>query len=271
MKLHAHDALRSAGAIAIVGTAAGLVLAGCGPSSGPAASPATASATAKPSATGSAASSHGSAPTTDSAASVPFPVGVGDTWTYQTTDGTTVNKITSVTQVPSGRKVGMDSTITVAGTTTHLDDYYILEPNGEISVPFSQFGSAASGSGYSVKLLSGGIFWPSAADLASGQVLHSSLELQYTVGGSVQKNIAQITVKGLGTQTVTVPAGTYSNATVVDMIESVKFDGISVAVNVKTWLATGVGPVETEVSTADGAAHDVDIMGKDVLTSFAQG
>ena len=57
---------------------------------------------------------------------------------------------------------------------------------------------------------------------------------------------AHITVKGDGTQSVTVPAGTYT-ATVVDMTESETIAGITISTEVMTWLANGVGPVKTEV------------------------
>ena len=79
---------------------------------------------------------------------------------------------------------------------------------------------------------------------------------------------AHITVKGDGTQTVTVPAGTYT-ATVVEMTESETIEGISVSSEVKTWLANGVGPVKSEVILHEGGHNSV--AAQNVLTSFTKG
>ena len=137
---------------------------------------------------------------------LPFPTTVGDSWTYTNTNGTTSeNKIASATQVAAGQQVTMDTTFTDNGTTTHDSYEYIVEPNGEISLPTSQF--APSSSGVTFKVISGGIYWPSAAQLASGQPVHTTLTMEFTVAGKTQTITEHITSQGQGTQTVTVPAG----------------------------------------------------------------
>ncbi len=204
---------------------------------------------------------------TVSSASLPFPTTTGDTWTYSDTNGTTSeNKIASVTQVSSGQQVLMDTTFKDNGTTTSSHYSYIFEPNGQITLPFSEFDSA--GSGVSVKLVSGDLYWPSAAELASGQAHHSTLTIEFTVDGKTQTVTTHVTATGGGTQSVTVPAGTYS-ATVVNMLETEKFDGISLDTEIKTWLANGVGPVQTEILSIDGSTQGVT--SKQELTSFVKG
>jgi hypothetical protein len=256
-----NDSRRTAIAITALAATGGLILTGCGPSSGSSA------AATKSSGAGSATNSTGSTSTVVSSASLPFPTTAGDTWVYSDTNGTaSENKIVSVTHVASGQQILMDGIFRDNGTTTDSHFSYIVEPNGQITLPFSEFDS--SGSGVSVKLISGGLYWPSAAQLASGQALHSTLTVEFTVAGKTETVATHVTATGGGTQSVTVPAGTY-NATVVNMLETDKFDGISLDTDIKTWLASGVGPVQTEILSVDGTTQNVT--SKEELTSFVKG
>jgi len=238
MTLHARNSRRPAIAITVLTAAGGLILTGCGASSGSSAAATQPSGTTQSSGASSATSSTGSTSTTVSSASLPFPTTPGDTWIYSNTNGTTSeNKIVSVTQVSSGQQVLMNNTFKDSGMTTSSRYSYIVEPNGEITLPFNEFDSSESG--VSVKLISGDLYWPSAAELAAGQVHHSTLTIRFTVAGKTETVATHITATGGGTQSVTVPAGTYS-ATVVNMLESEKFDGINLSTDIKTWLASGV-------------------------------
>ncbi len=186
--------------------------AAAGATTGAAASAATTSgggSTASAAATGSASQSS----VVVSSGALPFPTTVGDTWTYSNTNGTTSeNKIASATQVAAGQQITMDTTFTDNGTATHDSYEYIIEPNGQIALPTSQF--APSSSGATFKVISGGIFWPSAAQLASGQPVHTTLTMEFTIAGKTQTITEHITSQGQGTQSVTVPAGTYSASVV---------------------------------------------------------
>jgi hypothetical protein len=261
---------RQGGAAAVLAIAAGLVLVGCGGSAGSlgsggtSSSPATSSSSAKPASSGS--SSSSAATSVTAASTLPFPVGAGDTWTYKTTLGQVVNKMTAVVPASGGQKVTMATTATVDGTTTRNTGYYVVYSNGEISLPFSQFDTSSSSA--SVRLISGGVYWPPAAQLAAGHASHSTLRIEFSENGVTEKVDAHVTVKGAGTQTVTVPAGTY-RATVVNMTMSETIDGITVSTEVRTWLATGVGPVQSEVFLdEDGTNH---VAAKDQLVSFKAG
>jgi hypothetical protein len=275
MKLHAQNVRRTAGAFAVGAAAAGLVLTGCGKTTGAAAAGATTGA-ATSAATTSGGGSTASAAATGSASqssvvvssgAVPFPTTVGDSWTYNNTNGTTSeNKIASATQVSAGQQVTMDTTFTDNGTSTHDSYEYIVEPNGEISLPTSQF--APSSSGATFKVLSGGIFWPSAAQLASGQPVHTTLTMEFTIAGKTQTITEHITSQGQGTQSVTVPAGTYSTS-VVNVQEAATIDGYSTTLDDKTWFASGVGPVQSELIDIDGGK--TSITNKEELVSFVKG
>jgi hypothetical protein len=275
MKLHAQDVRRTAGALAAAAAAAGLVLTGCGKTSGSAAAGATTGA-ATSAATTAGGGSTASAAATGSASqssvvvgsgALPFPTTVGDTWSYDNSNGTTSeNKIASATQVAAGQQVTMATTFKDNGTTTHDSYEYIVEPNGQIALPTSQF--APSTAGVTFKIISGGIYWPSAAQLASGQPVHTTLTMEFTIAGKTQKITEHITSQGQGTQSVSVPAGTYS-ASVVNVQEAATIDGYNTTIDDKTWLASGVGPVQSELITVDGGK--TSLTNKEELTSFVKG
>jgi hypothetical protein len=270
MKLHAQDARRPAGAFAVVAAVAGLALTGCGSASGTG-STAGAMTSGAGSTTSSAAAASSASPASAvvSSGSLPFPTTVGDTWNYSNSNGTTSeNKITSATPVAAGEEVAMAIAFKDSGTTTRMSWDYIVEPNGEISLPTSQFTSSMSSAGGSVKILSGGIYWPTAAQVSSGQPIHSTLVMEITVEGKTEKITEHITSTGEGNQSVTVPAGTYT-ASVVNVAESADFDGYNLTIDDKTWLASGVGPVQSELISVDGSK--TDITNKQVLTSFVKG
>ena len=275
MKLHARKVRRTAGAFAVTAAAASLVLTGCGKTTGAAAAGATTGAATSAAATSGGGSTASAAATGSASQSsvvvasgaLPFPDTVGDTWKYNNTNGTTSeNKIGAVTPVSAGQQVTMDTTFVDNGTSTHASYEYIVEPNGEIALPTSQF--APSESGVTMKVLSGGIYWPSAAQLASGQPVHTTLSMEITVAGKTQTITEHITSQGQGTQSVTVPAGTYS-ASVVNVEEAATVDGYNTTIDDKTWLATGVGPVQIELVSVDGGK--TDITSKEELTSFVKG
>jgi hypothetical protein len=252
-----------AGAAAVVAITAGLALAGCGGSSSSGSAAGNNAGKSSPAASHSPSSSGSTTVTT---ATVPFPVGVGDTWRYKTTYGRTVNRMIAVTKVSGGQQVTMRSAITSLGTTTHDTAYYVVHSDGSISLPFSQFDTNSSGA--SVKLISGNIFWPPADQLSSGQAYHNTLKIQFSESGMEQNVTAHVTVRGAGTQSVTVPAGTY-NADVVNMTMSETIEGIAVSSVVRTWLAPGVGPVKSEVILHEGGtAH---IATENQLISFTAG
>jgi len=248
-------------------TAACLALAGCGGASNSSGSAGSGSLSSSPAGGSSASHSATSSPAAaTSALTVPFPVAVGNTWTYKTTYGRTINKMTAVTPVSGGQQVTMTTSSTVLGSASQNTAYYVIHSDGSISLPFSQFNTSSSGT--SVKLISGNLFWPSASDLASGQSSHSALKIEFSEGGVTKRVTAHVTVTGAGTQSVTVPAGTYS-ATVVNMTMSETIDGITVGDTVRTWLANGVGPVKTEVTLDEAGTEHV--AAQDELISFKAG
>jgi hypothetical protein len=252
---------------ALAFAAAGLILAGCGSSPGsasgsPGGSASSASGSASKSAAGSsstASPAQNSAGTTASLAN--YPIGVGDTWLYRSSlGGTVTNKMTAVTPVSGGQQVTETNTIDLAGSPSTTRNTYIFHSDGSITYPSSGFGSDVS--------IQGGISWPPPAAISSEQPYKSTLHITLDESGQRLSETAHITVRGAGTATVTVPAGTYQ-ATIVEMTMSLTVKGFPVTTEVRTWLANGVGPVQSEVvSTALSTTRLVD---QQKLESFTKG
>ena len=87
-----------------------------------------------------------------------------------------------------------------------------------------------------------------------------------TSGQTINEKV-HVTVKGGGTQSVTVPAGTYQ-ATVVDQTMAETVLGHRVNTVVRTWLAPGVGPVQSEV--LDKGTFGEGLLVRQELKSFTQ-
>lgn len=241
----------------------GLLLAGCNSNSPSASSTGGAAGTGS----GSPASSPTGSTSGQGVGTPLFPVAVGNTWTYtfsaSTERGTEVEKVTAVTPVSGGNRVTLQLTPHIAGLPSNSTSLiYIFHSDGSITVPFQQVGSSE------VTVKSGSIVWPSQAELTSGQPEHSKLVVAIHTSTLSTTVTANITVKGEGTQSVTVPAGTYS-ATVVNESIAEKVEGVAVSTVVKTWLAPGVGPVKSEVLSSTLGVTKTGAV--DELKSFHKG
>jgi hypothetical protein len=257
--------------LAAVALAAGtaLTLAGCGAAGssagGSASGPGTPAGT--PASGGSAAATAPAAAAAATSASVPFPVGLGNTWTYKITangeSGTTVNKMTAVTPAAGGQRVSMLTTDHVGTVNGSATETYLFHSDGSITYPL---GSFSPGSG--VTVTSNGVVWPPASAIAAGKPSQSALNISIKASGQTLSTTAHVTVQGAGTATVTVPAGTYQT-TVVLVTERLEIAGITASIQVKTWLAPDVGPVKEQVTTTEGGTSSV--VANEELLSFTKG
>jgi hypothetical protein len=269
MNRPAFSASRPAGLLAACATAACLVLAACGNSpsgnTGNTGSPGS-SSTPSGNSTTSASTNSGGSTSVTSSSSVPFPIAVGNTWVYQSkipltnTTATVTNKVVSVTPVSGGNEVKLSDTDSVLpGRTT--EETYIFHSDGSITFPSSQLGTSAT-------IIKGSTLWPPASVIDSGQPDSYTMEIALNNSALHETVTDDITVKGDGTATVTEPAGTYT-ATVVQMTEKYKIEGYIETIVVKTWLANGVGPVQSEAVLT--AAGHTDIVSEQKLKSFTRG
>jgi hypothetical protein len=234
-------ASRAAAGPAAALAVAGLLMAGCSSGSpggsGSGGSQASTSATSGGSGSGSGASTTSGSPL--------FPIAVGEKWVYADHLGslgssTTVNTIKAIKPASGGNLVTMTDHENIDGTPKNTKLTYMFYSDGSIGVPFTEL------NGGKVTIKSGSIVWPSAAAIASGQSHTSVLAISIKEDGQVINEKVHVTVKGGGTQTVTVPAGTY-HATVVDQTQAETFDGDHISIQVRTWLAPNVGPVKSEI------------------------
>ena len=247
---------------------AGLALAGCGGSPGSASgstgstgSSGSAGSSGKPAATGGSATSAASSSGGTTTGYANWPIGVGNTWLYQNSlGGTVTNKMTAVVPVSGGQQVTQSDTVDLAGTPTTTNGTFIFHSDGSITYPADAFGNGVS--------VRGSIGLPAPSMLASGQPTKSVVRIATDQGGQRLNETAHITVRGAGTASVTVPAGTYQTQ-VVEMTMAFTISNISLSIEVRTWLANGVGPVQSEAITIDGGASHVTDEQK--LTSFTKG
>ena len=158
---------------------------------------------------------------------------------------TVVNAIKAVKPVSGGSLVTMTDASDIAGVRKTTQVTYMFYSDGSIGVPFTQL------EGGKVTIKSGSIVWPSASEIASGQSHSSVLAISIKNNGQTINERVHVTIKGGGTQSVTVPAGTYQ-ATVVDQTMAETVFGHRVNTVVRTWLAPGVGPVQSEVTGSSG-------------------
>ena len=241
----------------------GLALAGCGSGSGSGSgapsSPAASSSSAGPASSSAGSAGTGTSPAGSFAGTPLFPAAVGDTWVYQVTTaglpaGTATDKVTAVMPVAGGDQV--TTTHDLHGTT--LEETFLFGSNGSISMPLPSLGSST------FKIKSGGIVWPSHAQIMSGQPHSSTITATISVAGQTHAVSTHVTVWGAGSATVTVPAGTY-HATVIDDTLTEKLMGVSVSIRIRTWLAPGIGPVKSQVTT-----NGTPVSGEE-LKSFTKG
>ena len=190
--------------------------------------------------------------------SIPFPVAVGNTWVYRTSavghTGRTTNRIIAAAPGSAGYQVTMSSTTVIDGAATTVQPVYVFYPDGTIGYPVPLTDG--------VSVLDGGVRWPDAAGLASGRAYHSTLRILISQTG--QPESANVTVQGMGTSYVTVPAGTYQ-VSAVNMTISAQVGTIQVM----TWIAQGVGPVKTELLARVAGAGQLTISNE--LLSYSKG
>lgn len=256
MNRHSSISRTSASCAALLAVSA-LALAGCGSGSSPSAS---SSSPSSPSASVGAATASAPASGGSFAGTPLFPVAVGNTWVYKTTaagitTGTTVDKVISVVPVPGGNQV----TTTHAYNGATAKETLVFNADGSITTPLPSLGG-----GGTVTVKSGGIVWPSQAQIDSGQAHTSTIVLRVTIAGQARTVTTHVTVKGAGSATVTVPAGTY-HTTILDSTLAEKIAGVSVGILIRTWLASGVGPVKDQVTT------DGTVVSGEELKSFTKG
>jgi hypothetical protein len=254
--------------VALAGAAGvtAIALAGCGSAASTTGAASTGSPAASTSGTASASATTSAdataSPTGAAGVSAPFPVAVGNTWVYEavtsinSAHSTDTKKVLSVTPTTGGRQVVMSDTVLPG--SAKVTQNYVFYDNGQIGFPISQ--------SHGVSVISGnGIVWPNAADLAAGKATHSTSKIKLSSG---QIETADVTVQGGGTQSVSVPAGTFQ-ATLVNMTIVTHVGSFLTTITVKEWTAPGTGPVKSQEFIK--AAGQSQITTTEALLTFTKG
>jgi hypothetical protein len=210
----------------------------------------------------SAGSSRSSAPAKSpgASASVPFPVAVGDTWTYrlemvgQPVPSVLVRKITGITPVPGGQRVTLAiTTYSPDGVPTTIHQDYLFGTDGSISFSPGSITSLMSPANV------GNVIVPPLSVVNSGRPVTWPVKMPpVKLAGRKISTHGRITVQGGGTASVTVPAGTY-RVTVVNMTIKTAtsgFDKPMVTVQ-RMWFAPHVGMVGQEIIAAISGSRQV--------------
>jgi hypothetical protein len=273
----------------VAGAAAALTLAGCS-SSSTSGAPASASAdsSASSSSAPSSAAATTAAATTAAATTAPassavsgagsiddtyYPVAVGNTWVYSTDLGslgkvTDTETMTAVTPSADGHLVTISRAFHYAGG--QAKDFtsvvkYDFHRDGSLTVPF-QSGVQTAGTIETVK--SGSIVWPTPATLEAGTPTSGTIDVEVSTAGQTIDVKGTVTLKGAGKSSVTVPAGTFASAQLLDqnLTETIGATGTTVAIKTTAWLVKGTGMVKTTISGQAGVGTY-----SAVLVSFKHG
>jgi hypothetical protein len=199
------------------------------------------------------AKSHGAS------ASVPFPVAVGDTWTYTLETvglppAVLVKKITGITPVPGGQRVSMAITEFIYGIPKRFHQDYLFRTDGSISFPASgPLTSALS------PPKAGGIIVPPLSVVNSGRPVTWTVKMPpLKLAGRKISGKTRFTVQGGGTASVTVPASRY-RVTVVNMTVSGTSSEVTrpAVMVLRIWFAPHVGEVGEEIIAASSGSGQV--------------
>ncbi len=183
-----------------------------------------------------------------------FPLRTGASWTYAGTDGTSTWSIPSASGSAGSAEATMDISMSAGTMTVH----WTCGSEGIVSYDFGNFSSPTFGQVASLKVVdSSGTFLPPADRLTPGSSWPTNFTLVMSAsaqGFSMEVNSkTSETWTAVGTETVSVPAGTFE-ALRVDGTSTSSFSGMTVAVPVSTvnmsyWYAKGVGIVRYTYAT----------------------
>jgi hypothetical protein len=188
-----------------------------------------------------------------------IPVAVGNQWTYKIDYPGSVGTVTQTQEITAVEPV-QDGTAVTFANNFHYDDgsqpdfafdlEYTFHSDGSISVPYNAF---TVGETQFASTSTEGVVWPSYPELVAGATHQGEATGQFTQPGLGKIEAAYAyTSKGAGTQSVTVPAGSYQDAAVMTIdlditVADSPAGPLDLPITLKSWFAEGVGMVKQEV------------------------
>ncbi|MHB8452377.1 MAG: hypothetical protein ACYDAQ_18290, partial [Mycobacteriales bacterium] len=182
---------------------------------------------------------------------------VGATWTYRQTSGPNTGStiVDHIASASAGTINAQIHTTLPNGTTGIVTGHYVVEPNGSVKV----LATASAAGGGSLSLSGAGTYFiPNVSQVTSCSPCSYSSNFTASFTGLAQPINFTLTdtVTSQGMQSVTVPAGTYQAAKLLNTIDVSGGPGgfVHVATTFEVYLAPNVGVVETGGGTATTTA-----------------
>jgi hypothetical protein len=194
-----------------------------------------------------------------------IPAEVGNQWVYRLEYPPPVGAVTLTEEVTNVEESG-DAPVVTVNRLFHYDDgsqpdfdidiRYTYNPDGSISLPANSF--FVSGDTFESSGTEGEVAWLPYDELVAGgaPVTGSATgSISLGDGGTVDAEYTY-TVSGGGAEDVTVPAGTYTGAAVMNLelnatATSSPAGPLTIAISMKMWFVKGIGLVKQEVAGGD--------------------
>ena len=184
-----------------------------------------------------------------------MPLRTGSSWTYSMPDGTATWSVSSA----SGSNESAEATMEISFAEASMVAHWTCSAAGIVSYDFGSFSVSGLGEVASMEVVeSSGVFLPAADLLVPGYSWPENYTLTMNVSAEGTELEFTMTSAGtwtaVGTETVTVPAGTFE-ALRVDGTENITMSGVmgmepvNIGVNSTYWYAEGVGMVRYAVSS----------------------
>jgi hypothetical protein len=174
---------------------------------------------------------------------------VGTSMRYDVSDGSTQTtetlRVLAAHPADGGIQLSVEADVTGKTARTLV---YRVHPDGSESIPWDT--ALAVPDGWTLKVVSGEITVPAPSVLAAGTSQTSRLTLAESNGHETQDVLLTATTRGVGTQRVTVPAGTFDAQVVVQRIVEAA-GSKQVDVDVAYWLVAGLSTVKAVETVTD--------------------
>ena len=192
----------------------------------------------------------------------------GATYVYQSTgtgDGTLTYTVDTVTETADGLDVETTVDAAYSTGTVQLGFTFHYATDGSISLPYVDFSGASGGTITVVQQPRFQLL--DRAAIESGEAFTGSTEAIFDIGGTQLSATYNYTGRGLGRQSVTVPAGTF-DTTVVEIEVSVAAEGPSAATATITstyYLSDEIGLVKSTYTSDLAGAGATELLSSSLL------
>ena len=179
-----------------------------------------------------------------------YPVSIGNTWTYEVTEGsvigTNAERIAAVASLSGGKQVTMTGSLIISGFQQHATSYFFFGSDGSMTIPPND---PMTSLGW--PSLPDNIIVPPLGAIQPGRSFVTATNRPLNYLGKNTSERQSITLEGDGVSRITLPAGTYqATAVTITIVATLKGKNALTTME-RMWFAPGVGLVKEQV---DGLA-----------------